>query len=89
MHLDHTRVKNTIIIIPFQIKLFGFSNEVAATVKLDFNTLLQPSSFYLPAHSTVDVMSRHLAKIHLWACASSLIATRLSFVENTLKNTVK
>lgn len=50
MHLDRTRVKNTIIIIPFQIKLFDFSNEVAATVKLDFNTLLQPSSFYLPAH---------------------------------------
>lgn len=33
MHLDHTRVKNTIIIIFFQIKLFDFSNEVAATVK--------------------------------------------------------
>lgn len=31
-------------------------------------------------------MSRHLAKIHLWACASSLIATRLSFVESTQKH---
>lgn len=35
MHLDHTRVKNTIIIISFQIKLFDFSNEAAATVKLE------------------------------------------------------
>lgn len=35
MHLDHTRVKKTNIISFFQIELFDFSNEVAATVKLE------------------------------------------------------
>lgn len=72
MQLDQARVKNTII-IRFSKKLFDFQQRSGCDCQTlsGLTRFYSTGSFYLPAHSTLDVVSRHLAKIHLQAFASS------------------